>query len=101
MAGHEDELCAALMRLALAGDGLVMGVGMTVLAFRTWIKFWSHSKALKDIKDTPVTRIADLRTLVEEPDVQAKEKIRTPEKVTFATSFCGVTRLASMHFVLR
>nr|XP_024392964.1 E3 ubiquitin-protein ligase SPL2-like isoform X1 [Physcomitrium patens]XP_024392965.1 E3 ubiquitin-protein ligase SPL2-like isoform X1 [Physcomitrium patens]XP_024392966.1 E3 ubiquitin-protein ligase SPL2-like isoform X1 [Physcomitrium patens]XP_024392967.1 E3 ubiquitin-protein ligase SPL2-like isoform X1 [Physcomitrium patens]XP_024392968.1 E3 ubiquitin-protein ligase SPL2-like isoform X1 [Physcomitrium patens] len=80
MAGHEDELCAALMRLALAGDGLVMGVGMTVLAFRTWIKFWSHSKALKDIKDTPVTRIADLRTLVEEPDVQAKEKIRTPEK---------------------
>ncbi|XP_024392974.1 E3 ubiquitin-protein ligase SPL2 isoform X4 [Physcomitrium patens] len=82
MAGHEDELCAALMRLALAGDGLVMGVGMTVLAFRTWIKFWSHSKALKDIKDTPVTRIADLRTLVEEPDVQAKEKIRTPEKIS-------------------
>ncbi|KAG0579579.1 hypothetical protein KC19_4G107900 [Ceratodon purpureus] len=81
MAGHEDELCAALTRLAFAGDGLVMGIGMTVLAIRTWIKFWSHSKALKDIKETPVTRIADLRTLVEETDVGPREEIRKPEKI--------------------
>ena len=65
MAGHEDELCAALTRMALAGDGLVLGIGMTVLAVRTWMKLWSHTKALKDVKETPLTRIADLRTLVE------------------------------------
>ena len=65
MAGHEDELCAALTRMALAGDGLVLGIGMTVLAVRTWMKLWSHTKALKDVKETPLTCIADLRTLVE------------------------------------
>jgi E3 ubiquitin-protein ligase MUL1 len=85
MAGHEDELCAALTRLAFAGDGLVMGIGMTVLAIRTWIKFWSHSKALKDIKETPLTRIADLRTLVEETEVGPREEIRNPEKVIFSS----------------
>lgn len=83
MAAPEDELCAALTRLALAGDGLVLGISMTVLAIRTWMKFWTHSKALKDIKETPMTRIADLRTLVNETDVEPTEKFHReiPDKV--------------------
>lgn len=81
MAAHEDELCAALTRMALAGDGLVLGIGMTVLAIRTWIKFWSHSKALKEVKETPLTRIADLRTLIEGRDYQPNVDLRNLEKV--------------------
>lgn len=81
MSAPEDELSAALTRLALAGDGLLLGVSMTVLAIRTWIKFWSHSKALKDIKETPLTRIADLRTLVKDTDVEPTETFSNSEKV--------------------
>jgi len=83
MARHEEEIFAALTRLAFAGDGLVFGFGMTVLAVRTWVKFWSHSKALKDIRETPLTRIADIRTLAEESDGQLREEIKIPEKVNF------------------
>ncbi len=63
MAAHEDELCVALTRIALAGDGVVLGIGMTVLALRTWLKYRAHSKALKELEETPLSRIADLRSL--------------------------------------
>ncbi|KAL2650526.1 hypothetical protein R1flu_018654 [Riccia fluitans] len=64
MSHYDDELRAIITRLALAGDGLVMGLGMAVLAVRTWLKFRSHSRALKQIRETPVTSIADLRSLI-------------------------------------
>lgn len=83
MSRHEEEIFAALTRLTFAGDGLVLGFGMTVLAIRTWIKFWSHSKALKDIRETPLTRIADIRALAEETDVQLRGEIKIPAKVIF------------------
>ncbi|CAM6070731.1 unnamed protein product [Sphagnum tenellum] len=65
MAAHDDELYVALTRIALAGDGVVLGIGMTVLALRTWFKYRSHAKALKDVEETPLSRIADLRSLVD------------------------------------
>jgi E3 ubiquitin-protein ligase MUL1 len=65
MAAHDDELYVALTRIALAGDGVVLGIGMTVLALRTWLKYRSHAKALKDVEETPLSRIADLRSLVD------------------------------------
>ncbi|CAK9876776.1 unnamed protein product [Sphagnum jensenii] len=63
MAAHEDELCVALTRIALAGDGVVLGIGMSVLALRTWLKYRAHSRALKELEETPLSRIADLRSL--------------------------------------
>lgn len=63
MTSHDEELCAALTRMALAGDGVVLGIGMAVLAVRTWVKFRTHSKAFKQVQETPATSIADLRTL--------------------------------------
>ncbi|KAH8962292.1 hypothetical protein BDL97_05G093200 [Sphagnum fallax] len=65
MAAHEDELCVALTRIALAGDGVVLGIGMSVLALRTWLKYRAHSRALKELEETPLSRIADLRSLVD------------------------------------
>jgi hypothetical protein len=65
MAARDDELYVALTRIALAGDGVVLGIGMTVLALRTWLKYRSHAKALKDVEETPLSRIADLRSLVD------------------------------------
>ncbi|CAM6110754.1 unnamed protein product [Calypogeia fissa] len=73
MSHHDEELCAAIARMALAGDGIVLGLGMGFLAVRTWLKFWSHSVALKQVHDTPVTRIADLHSLVKEEDKSEKD----------------------------
>lgn len=68
MSHHDEELFAELARMALAGDGVVLGVGLGILAVRTWLKFRSHSIALKQVHDTPVTRIADLRSLVQDKE---------------------------------
>lgn len=66
MGSHDEEICAALARVALAGDGVVLGIGVAVLAIRTWLRFYSHSKALKKLENTSVSRISDLRSLVVE-----------------------------------
>ena len=69
MGSHDDELCVALTRMALAGDGVVLGIGMTILAAKTWLKYRSHLQALQAVQGTPLTQIADLRTLVaKDPD---------------------------------
>jgi hypothetical protein len=68
MSHHDEELCALLAKMALAGDGVVLGMGLGVLAIRTWLKFRSHTMALKQVQETPVTRIADLRSLVQEKE---------------------------------
>jgi hypothetical protein len=73
MAAHEDELCVALTRIALAGDGVVLGIGMTVLALRTWLKYRAHSKALKELEETPLSRIADLRSLGDDGSNQEEQ----------------------------
>ncbi|CAM6094372.1 unnamed protein product [Calypogeia fissa] len=78
MSHHDEELFAALARIALAGDGLVLGLGMGVLAVRTWLKYRFHSRALKQVEGTPVTKIADLRTLVEQQ--QQEEEDRNVDK---------------------
>ncbi|KAG0576029.1 hypothetical protein KC19_5G049500 [Ceratodon purpureus] len=64
MASHDDEICVALTRMALAGDGVVLGLGMSCLAIKTWLKYRTHHQALHAIKDTPLSPIADLRSLV-------------------------------------
>lgn len=69
MVGYEDEFCVVFMWFVFVGDGLVMGVGMIVLVFCIWIKFWLYLKVLKDIKDILVICIVDLCILVEELDV--------------------------------
>ena len=66
MASHDDEICVALTRMALAGDGVVIGLGMSCLAIKTWLKYRTHQQALHTIKDTPLSPIADLRTLIHE-----------------------------------
>ncbi|EFJ29866.1 hypothetical protein SELMODRAFT_91152 [Selaginella moellendorffii] len=65
MASHDEEICAALTRLAMAGDGIVLGLGMAALALRTWLKFGSHTRALKQVEGTAQVEIHDLRSLVE------------------------------------
>ncbi|BFI05887.1 E3 ubiquitin-protein ligase MUL1 [Marchantia polymorpha subsp. ruderalis] len=80
MSHHDEELCAVITRMALAGDGVVLGLGMAVLAVRTWLKFRSHSKALKQVQETPLTRIADLRSLILQKD--DKGSIETPDFVS-------------------
>lgn len=80
MGSHEEELCAALTRIALAGDGVVLGLGMALVAIRTWLRFYSHSRALKKLEDTPASRISDLRSLVVE-DTQVNSGLeRSPSK---------------------
>lgn len=64
MASHDDEICVALTRMALAGDGMVLGLGMSCLAIKMWLKYRSHQQALNAIKDTPLSNIGDLRTLI-------------------------------------
>lgn len=49
----------------MAGDGVVLGLGMTFLAIRTWLKFRSHSKALKEVGETAVFGVSDLRTFLD------------------------------------
>jgi E3 ubiquitin-protein ligase MUL1 len=72
MASHDDELCVALTRMALAGDGVVLGIGMTILATKTWLKYKSHLQALQAVQATPLTQIADLRTLITKDHDQAQ-----------------------------
>ncbi|CAK9226550.1 unnamed protein product [Sphagnum troendelagicum] len=74
MAAHEDELCVALTRIALAGDGVVLGIGMSVLALRTWLKYRAHSRALKELEETPLSRIADLRSLAQELSTKQQQE---------------------------
>ncbi|KAJ7569334.1 hypothetical protein O6H91_01G073600 [Diphasiastrum complanatum] len=64
MASYDEEFVAAVSSIALAGDGLVLGAGMALLALRTWLKYRSHAKALKRLEDTPLSHIADLRSLL-------------------------------------
>ncbi|MCO5613410.1 hypothetical protein L7F22_067686 [Adiantum nelumboides] len=64
MESNEEELCAALTRVALAGDGVILGLGMAVIAIRTWLRFYLHSRALYQLEGTRVSRIADLRDLI-------------------------------------
>eukprot|EP01018_Ginkgo_biloba_P007931 Gb_38210 [translate_table: standard] len=68
MASHDQEISQAITRIALAGDGAVLGLGLAVVAIRTWFKFHTHSKALNKIQQTPVSHIPDLRSLVPEQD---------------------------------
>ncbi|KAH9320579.1 hypothetical protein KI387_015218 [Taxus chinensis] len=68
MASHEQEISQAILRVALAGDGVVLGLGLAVIAIKTWFKFSSNSKALTKIQSTPVSRIADLRSLLSDDD---------------------------------
>lgn len=82
MASSEEEICAALTRMALAGDGVVVGVGIAVLAIRTWLRFYLHSRALHQLNHTSVSRIADLRDLISKdpsrkPVVIARGKVDT------------------------
>lgn len=72
MGSHDDELCVALTRMALAGDGVVLGIGMTILATKTWLKYRSHLQSLQAVQGTPLMQIADLRTLVAKDDNQAQ-----------------------------
>ncbi|CAK9220026.1 unnamed protein product [Sphagnum troendelagicum] len=65
MAAHDYELCMVFARMAMAGDGVVLGLGMTFLAIRTWLKFRSHSKALKEVGETAVFGVSDLRTFLD------------------------------------
>ncbi|GLJ12588.1 hypothetical protein SUGI_0194080 [Cryptomeria japonica] len=64
MASHEQEISQAITRIALAGDGAVLGLGLAVIAIRTWLKYNSNSKALAKVQATPVSRIRDLRMLL-------------------------------------
>uniref|UniRef100_A0A0C9QP68 RING-type E3 ubiquitin transferase n=1 Tax=Wollemia nobilis TaxID=56998 RepID=A0A0C9QP68_9CONI len=64
MASYEQEISQAITRIALAGDGAVLGFGLAVLAIRTWLKFRSNSKALVKIQGTFVSHISDLRSLL-------------------------------------
>lgn len=78
MESSDDEICAVLTGMALAGDGVVLGLGIAVLAIRTWLRFYSHSRALSQLEYTPVSRIADLRTLISE-DPHCHKESRGPE----------------------
>eukprot|EP01018_Ginkgo_biloba_P040082 Gb_10368 [translate_table: standard] len=66
MSSYEEEFCAAITRIALSGDGLVLGFGLAVVAVKTLYKYHWHAKALKKLQETPVTHISDLRSLVSE-----------------------------------
>lgn len=75
MASHDDEICVALTRMALAGDGMVLGFGMSCLAIKTWLKYRSHQEALNAVKDTPLSNIADLRTLISDRATNAEAPV--------------------------
>ncbi|KAL3701116.1 hypothetical protein R1sor_019138 [Riccia sorocarpa] len=89
MSHYDDELRAIITRLALAGDGFVLGLGMAVLAVRTWVKFRSHSKALKEVQETPLTSIADLRSLIlgdnDKSSSETQELILAPRYSTISS----------------
>jgi len=64
MGSHDDEICVALTCMTLAGDGVVLGLGMLYLAVKAWLKYRSHQQAFNVVKDTQLMNIADLHTLV-------------------------------------
>ncbi|KAF3778531.1 Mitochondrial ubiquitin ligase activator of NFKB 1 [Nymphaea thermarum] len=69
MATYDPELVAnVLARVALAGDGAVLGLTVAVVAVRTWLKFRYNSAALKAIRHAPSVRISDLRSLLCDAD---------------------------------
>ncbi|CAN6465956.1 unnamed protein product [Victoria cruziana] len=69
MATYDPELVANVVaRVALAGDGAVLGVTVAVVAVRTWLKFRYNSAALKAIRHAPAVRISDLRSLLCDAD---------------------------------
>eukprot|EP00252_Welwitschia_mirabilis_P021178 TRINITY_DN5352_c0_g1_i1.p1 TRINITY_DN5352_c0_g1~~TRINITY_DN5352_c0_g1_i1.p1 ORF type:complete len:397 (+),score=79.54 TRINITY_DN5352_c0_g1_i1:241-1431(+) len=65
---YDQEIAQAIMRLALAGDGAVLGLSLAAIAVKTWLKFLKSSITLKILKSTPPSHIADLRSLLPPPE---------------------------------
>ncbi|GBG73800.1 hypothetical protein CBR_g17139 [Chara braunii] len=59
-----DDDVQSLVRIACAGDGLVLGLGMGLLALREWWEYRQHGSALRMIQETSVTRLSDARMMV-------------------------------------
>ncbi|XP_024398250.1 E3 ubiquitin-protein ligase SPL2 isoform X2 [Physcomitrium patens] len=75
MGSHDEEICVALTRIALAGDGVVLGLGMACLAVKAWLKYRTHEQALVAIKNTPLSHIADLRILLQRQTLNSDPEI--------------------------
>ncbi|ERN11262.1 hypothetical protein AMTRI_Chr04g242890 [Amborella trichopoda] len=73
MASYEREISAAVARLALAGDGALLGFTLAIFALQTWSKFRSSSSALTKIRQARAFRISDLRSLFSESDENQAE----------------------------
>jgi E3 ubiquitin-protein ligase MUL1 len=95
MAAHDYELCMVFARMAMAGDGVVLGLGMTFLAIRTWLKFRSHSKALKEVGETAVFGVSDLRTFLDCTENEVMVRTEVLEKVRDCQCSCFLRLLAS------
>ncbi|KAK8524762.1 hypothetical protein V6N13_015771 [Hibiscus sabdariffa] len=66
MSSHEQAVASLISQLALSFDGAVLGAALAYAAFRTIYRFKATSTALRKIRGAPYSRVADLRSLLEE-----------------------------------
>lgn len=74
-----------LARIALSGDGAVLGLVTAYISVRCVVRYFSDSSALKRIKRAPEVRISDLKTLIW-PDGEEGENLVVVKGNVEATS---------------
>ncbi|XP_072977812.1 E3 ubiquitin-protein ligase SPL2 [Typha angustifolia] len=64
MPPRDHQTATAIARAATAFDGAVLGLGLSICAASSWVKYFSYSSALRRIHLAPSPSISDLRSLV-------------------------------------
>ncbi|KAI0498863.1 hypothetical protein KFK09_019761 [Dendrobium nobile] len=68
MSSRDHAAAAAVARVAVAGDGAILGVGLAICAATSWVKYLTSSSSLDRIRSAPSPRISDLRALLAASD---------------------------------
>ncbi|GFY97243.1 hypothetical protein Acr_11g0015490 [Actinidia rufa] len=69
MSVHEQAAAAVLSQVALAADGVLLGLALAyVAARRSIIRYTATSSALRKIRDAPSLKVSDLRSVLDGSD---------------------------------
>ncbi|PSS07317.1 E3 ubiquitin-protein like [Actinidia chinensis var. chinensis] len=68
MSVHDQAAAAVLSQVALAADGVLLGLALAYVATRSIIRYTATSSALRKIQDAPSLNVSDLRSVLEGSD---------------------------------
>ncbi|PSS18104.1 E3 ubiquitin-protein like [Actinidia chinensis var. chinensis] len=68
MSVHEQAAAAVLSQVALAADGVLLGLALAYVAARSIIRYTVTSSALRKIRDAPSLKVSDLRSVLDDSD---------------------------------